>query len=116
MIIISSSIGIGTLYNLEPTLALKLREELSFPTTRIGLYFMVIFFGKTLVAIIAMLIPEKWDKRIIDLFLCIVRCSSDGRSFRTTSSSQLSNLDCSRTVSDRNWHWTSINLHSYRGN
>ena len=63
--IFSCDIGIGTLYNLDPTLALKLRQELSFPTTRIGSFFLLIFFGQILVSTISMLIPEKWDKRPI---------------------------------------------------
>ena len=63
LVLLAYGLGDSILYSLEPTLALKLREDFHFSTSRIGLYFSLVFLAQIVVGITAMILPERWDLR-----------------------------------------------------
>ena len=52
-------------YSLESILAVKLRQDFSFSTTTIGLFFGIFLAGTLLLATVSLAVPEKWEKRIL---------------------------------------------------
>ena len=68
LVIFGYALANSLLYSLEPTLALKLREDFHFPSSTIGFYFSILFQGQICTAILSMLAPLRWDMRPILLF------------------------------------------------
>ena len=61
--LVSYCIAYSVLYSLEPTLAIKLEEDFDFSTSKVGLFFGLLFFGQIVTGVISLGIPENRDKR-----------------------------------------------------
>ena len=61
--LIHNSVCDMLILSLEPTLANKLKDEFNFSTSKISLYFALFFLGWTMGSLLAILVPESFDKR-----------------------------------------------------
>ena len=63
-------------YSLESILAVKLRQDFSYSTTTIGLFFGIFLCGTVIMAAFSFAVPENWEKRILIIILVWINACS----------------------------------------